>query len=307
MKKIFAIIITAVLMMVTLTACSTPVETVTITKDSIELKVGDWNTVNNFISYEYTPSDADTDDITWTSSNTEIATVANDNNRGAINPVGPGTCTITLTIGGKSDTIDVTVLLQPNISVIQTAGGVTVFTGLPVGTKLDVVLSDDVFVGEKTFILQQSNVEGSTSFSLEMEGMEALNGKYKLAISLSDMSEQPESVTSLIGMNGEFLGGHYVEITDAGKTIQYEKTLELPYKTELQKIQETPYSDLTKSQMLSIIKWIEDRYDYYDKQAGYYTGDKYTTTIFNEAADRYNKTYSQISTIWDRSYELKYT
>lgn len=78
-------------------------------------------------------------------------------------------------------------------------------------------------------------------------------------------------------------------------------------KSELEIIKETSYENLTKSQMLTIIKWIENRYDYYDKKAGKYTGDKYTETIFKEAAERYNKTVEEIDKIWFRAYKLKYT
>lgn len=85
-----------------------------------------------------------------------------------------------------------------------------------------------------------------------------------------------------------------------------DKEISTPLKTELEIIQETTFNNLTKKQKLSIIYWIEDRYDYYDKLAGGYTGDKYTKTIFNEAAERYNKSYTQINEIWNQSYQLKY-
>ena len=78
------------------------------------------------------------------------------------------------------------------------------------------------------------------------------------------------------------------------------------YQSDLDIIKKTDYSDLTKSQMLTIIRWIENRYEYYASIEGKYSGDKYTQTIFNEAADRYNKTSAEISKIWDKSYELKY-
>lgn len=71
-------------------------------------------------------------------------------------------------------------------------------------------------------------------------------------------------------------------------------------------ISNTPYASLTKSQKLEIIYWIEDRYEYYDDIEGRYCGDKYTSTIFNEAAKKYNKTYSQIDAIHAQSYYLKY-
>ncbi len=76
--------------------------------------------------------------------------------------------------------------------------------------------------------------------------------------------------------------------------------------TDIKTIIDTPYSNLSRQQKLTIIRWIENRYQYYDDKEGKYVGDKYTKTIFNEAASKYNKTYDQISNIWDQSYDLKY-
>lgn len=84
------------------------------------------------------------------------------------------------------------------------------------------------------------------------------------------------------------------------------ETKNITKQNDLEIIQKTDYNNLSKSQMLTIIRWIENRYDYYDSIEGKYTGDKYTKTIFNEAASRYNKTYDQISNIWNKSYDLKY-
>lgn len=77
-------------------------------------------------------------------------------------------------------------------------------------------------------------------------------------------------------------------------------------KNSLDSIRDTSYSSLSDEQKLTIIYWIESRYEYYDDIAGGYAGDKYTKTIFNEAAERYNKSYYQIDLIWSEAYELKY-
>lgn len=77
-------------------------------------------------------------------------------------------------------------------------------------------------------------------------------------------------------------------------------------KNSLDSIRDTSYSSLSDEQKLTIIYWIENRYEYYDDIAGGYAGDKYTKTIFNEAAERYNKTYYQIDSIWSEAYKLKY-
>lgn len=58
------------------------------------------------LTYEVTPSNT-TDNITWASSDSTVATVAN----GVITPVGLGTATITATCGNFSDTVSVEVAI----------------------------------------------------------------------------------------------------------------------------------------------------------------------------------------------------
>lgn len=58
------------------------------------------------LTYEVTPSNT-TDNISWTTSDSTVATVAN----GVIAPVGLGTATITATCGSYSDTVSVTVAI----------------------------------------------------------------------------------------------------------------------------------------------------------------------------------------------------
>lgn len=55
---------------------------------------------------------------------------------------------------------------------------------------------------------------------------------------------------------------------------------------------------LNDSKRQEIKNWITERYDYYDKKEGKYCGDKYTKTIFQEAADKFGLTYQEIDNIW---------
>lgn len=55
---------------------------------------------------------------------------------------------------------------------------------------------------------------------------------------------------------------------------------------------------ITDSKRAEIKNWINDRYDYYDNLEGKYCGDKYTDTIFNEAAEKFGFTYEEIYNIW---------
>ena len=66
--------------------------------------------------------------------------------------------------------------------------------------------------------------------------------------------------------------------------------------------QEDKYNSLTKTEKKEICKYIQGRYDYYDKQNGGYAGDKYSDTIMKEAAKKYGLSVSQIEIIWMNSY-----
>lgn len=55
---------------------------------------------------------------------------------------------------------------------------------------------------------------------------------------------------------------------------------------------------LTVEDKKEIHRFIEGRYDYYDKQDGKDTGDKYSDTIWKEASDEFGLAESTISTIW---------
>lgn len=85
-----------------------PINKITLTPTSInDAATG----LNYQIEYTYTPENATLYDITWTSSNTTVATVEQD---GTVTAQGPGTCTITASAeGGAKATCSVKVLENP--------------------------------------------------------------------------------------------------------------------------------------------------------------------------------------------------
>lgn len=89
---------------VTVTAASVPTSTISLNKQSAELTVGGTET----LTVTRTPSCA-TDIISWTSSNTNIATVSG----GEVEAKAPGTTTITAKANGKTATCTVTVKTAP--------------------------------------------------------------------------------------------------------------------------------------------------------------------------------------------------
>ena len=196
--------------------------------------------------------------------------------------------------------VDITAVANNNHSF-------TISTNLPDGTSLMLTL----FSADNSYRAQDKvYVYGgkATSSVFSSKGT-SLSGEYTLQVLMPVATQQSKEVQKIIGSDCEYLSGDLVTTSSilGKKTVEasFNFTLTAPKSAE-DVIKETAYSNLTKSQKLNIIYWIEARYEYYDNVAGGYSGDKYTETIFNEAAGRYNKTYEQIDSIWKQSYELKY-
>lgn len=114
-KKIIPIII-AVLAIATIAVYfifikGPSVEDVSLSKSSLEMKVGD----SQSVSYTIAPEKASNVKVTWSSSNESVATV---NENGKITAKGDGSCTITITAGGKTDTVKVTCKSGPDFKAI---------------------------------------------------------------------------------------------------------------------------------------------------------------------------------------------
>ncbi|PWM72141.1 MAG: hypothetical protein DBX59_06760 [Bacillota bacterium] len=202
----------------------------------------------------------------------------------------PGTSTITVTVGDKTDNFDVVVLFDPEIRVYESDENCfTIFTEFPADTKLKVSLSNENYNEEQTVTLLENIVAESEAIVFFNNKEETLNGKFNLKIELADMSIQPQNLKDLIGENGQF-----VKMEDT----MYEFTYNLPYKTLTEIIRETDYKDLTISQQMAIIRWIDRRFEYYDDLQGSYQGLKWKGIIFNEAAEEFNKTYNEVHTIY---------
>lgn len=65
---------------------------------------------------------------------------------------------------------------------------------------------------------------------------------------------------------------------------------------------EDKYNSLTNKEKKEICQYIESRYEYYDKLNGVNSGDKYSDTIMEEAAQKYGLTVTQVEIIWMNMY-----
>ncbi len=96
------------------------VSSITLNKGDITLSVGSTSTLQATV----TPSNATNKKVTWTSSNTSVATVSN----GTVRTVAPGTATITATADGKSVSIVVTVRPIEVASVVLRGSNGIIYT-----------------------------------------------------------------------------------------------------------------------------------------------------------------------------------
>lgn len=58
------------------------------------------------------------------------------------------------------------------------------------------------------------------------------------------------------------------------------------------------YNKLTKNNKKQIIKWIKNRFNYYDDKHAYRVEDKYSQVVFTEAANNFNFLYEEINMLW---------
>ena len=49
----------------------------------------------------------------------------------------------------------------------------------------------------------------------------------------------------------------------------------------------------------TVYLWCQDRFDYYDKKDGYYTGDLHDDDVFNDAAEHFGKSKTEVKQLYD--------
>lgn len=208
--------------------------------------------------------------------------------------ISAGECVISVKVGNTVKSVNVKVGFIPEITLQHTGSySFHIETNFPTGTILFLTLNGaDSSSSQKITLEKKSWYYSYQNFSFENIN----NGSYSLIIQLDSFDNQPQETKRALGTNGEYVLGEYVD--EANNSFKVIYTFDLPYKSIVEQIVETEYSKLTYAQRKYIKQWIDARYDYYDNKEGKYTGNKYTETIMNEAANRFNKTYSQIKTIW---------
>ena len=124
--------------------------------------------------------------------------------------------------------------------------------------------------------------------------------QYDLYKSLDESEYLSRSIEYLLKIDPDYSG----ELSDEIHSFIFQLTPSGISASEHQEAEkkENTYNNLTNSDKKKICEYIEDRYDYYDKINGGYSGDKYSDTIMQEAADKYDLTTTQIEIIWMNMY-----
>lgn len=158
----------------TITVNPTPVSGVSLDQPAITLKVGASQTLVATV----TPEDADNKDVTWSSSNTSVATV---DSTGKVTAVAEGNATVTATSKGDS-----TKSAQCAVSVVQSSEPV-------VGSTLDLVESiDDLSSGDYIVIGESGNASvagspfSSTSSAKFMSSINATFSNSNKTVTLAE-------------------------------------------------------------------------------------------------------------------------
>jgi len=288
--RTISMLLIGITMAIVLAGCSPKADTLEIEKDSLIVAVGETSSIH----YEISPR-KDNYKFSWSTSDESIATIEDGyyGYFGRVTGKSTGECTITLEMGGKTDTVNVKVVIDPDVDVYPVKGNkFTIYSDLPIGTKLKVNLKGNEF--ENTSIITLVDSEVRSKFELIFEN-EDLTGEYTLTIELPMYEEQTNEVKEILGENYK-----YVEFNNE----LFVRTYTLPYKSDLEIICETPYSQLTEGQRIEISKWLKDKYDLYREiHNGYWMkvdGESrpILSVVQEMGAERYNKTYEQMVAIW---------
>lgn len=110
--SLFLVVVMVLGIMTLFAGCGPKVESIELAESSLELKPGESVLVN----YTISPAKASGAEVTWSSSDESVATINSD---GHIVAKSEGTCEITITAGKQSDSIDITVILTPEMLMAE--------------------------------------------------------------------------------------------------------------------------------------------------------------------------------------------
>jgi len=140
-------------------------------------------------------------------------------------------------------------------------------------------------------------IEDAWKANIEDEELAALN-HFCNAIFWLDVGDREEAQFEMRRISPDYSGVFSDRISELGVEIFGNKEVwEQQHKVAIGIEQRENNED--KLFMVSVYKYVDERFKYYDDLEGSYSGDKYTETVFQEAAVKFNITSEEVEDIWN--------
>ncbi len=192
---------------------------------------------------------------------------------------------------------------QDLISTLPAEGGKPVVTDTPAPTEAPVATDEPTIKVTAEELAAKFTLDNSSGFAKELEDAWKADESneeiaamhyYATAKIYEQFHDMNMVIDALSNISPDYDGVMADEIIAYGEEVLiYTDVWEALF--EGKKERRSKINDEKRSE---IKKWINDRYSYYDKKEGKYSGDKYTKTIFEEASELFEFSYAEIYNIW---------
>ena len=152
--------------------------------------------------------------------------------------------------------LDVDIKVEPNVNEEDGSVLFGVTTNLPENTKLIVTVSNDNYTAQDNVVILNNGTGYTAEFS---DNGAALQGTYKVNVTMSIPSTQEESVQKVIGEEGEYITGPLVEKSSDGSSnivvADFEFTFQEENKSDAstnEKVDDTDEAALDSMETLSV-------------------------------------------------------
>lgn len=192
---------------------------------------------------------------------------------------------------------------QDLISTLPAEGGKPVVTDTPAPTEAPVATEEPTLKVTAEELAAKFTLDNSSGFAKELEDAWKADKSneeiaamhyYATAKFYEDINDSSKAWDAMENISPDYDGVMSDEIIAYGMEVFGDAEVwRIAFEAKNER-----RSKINDEKRSEIKKWINDRYSYYDKKEGKYSGDKYTKTIFKEAAELFELSYAEIYNIW---------